>query len=139
MKLTINVKKISRKQNEIAKMEMEYPDGMKTVRDLLTETVKIMIRQYTSRMDKGDVLTLLTKTQIEDKSASGKIGFGINYGKKRPNLEKSIQAAMECFEDGMVVLFIDGTQYESLDEHIELNEGNELTFVRMIPLAGRMW
>lgn len=139
MILKINVKKFSKKQNEITQLERDYPDGMKTVRDLLTETVKIMVTQYESRMDSGEMLKVLTKQDIEDKSVSGKIGFGIHYGKKRPSLEKSIQSALECFEDGMVVLFIDGKQVENPDEHIELKEGSELTFVRLIPLAGRMW
>lgn len=139
MKLKINVKKFSRKQNEIAQRELDYPTGMATVRELLTETVKIMVAEYKSRMDSGEVLKVLTKQEIDDKSVSGKIGFGVNYGEKNPNLEKSIQAALDCFEDGMVILFIDGTQVEKLDERVSLKEGSELTFVRMIPLAGRMW
>lgn len=139
MKLKINVKKFSRKQNEIAQMELNYPAGMENAQDLLTETVKIMVAEYESRMDRGEVLTVLTKQEIEDKSQSGKIGFGINYGDKRPDLEKSIQAALECFEDGIVVLFVEGEQVEELQEKIALQEGSELTFIRMTPLAGRMW
>lgn len=139
MKLKINVKKFSRKQNEIAQMELDYPMGMETVQDLLTETVKIMVKEYETRMDRGEVLAVLTKQEIEDKSQSGKIGFGINYGEKRPDLEKSIQAALECFQDGMVVLFVDGEQLEDLTAQLSVQEGSELTFIRMIPLAGRMW
>lgn len=139
MKLKINVKKFSRKHNEVAQMELEYPAGMETAGDLLTETVKIMVAEYEQRMDRGEVLTVLTEQEIADKSLSGKIGFGMNYGDKRPNLEKSIQAALECFEDGIVVLFVDGEQYEDIKEKIPLAEGSELTFVRMTPLAGRMW
>lgn len=139
MKLKINIKKMSRKQNEITQIEIAYPNEIKTVRELLTETVKIMVTEYKQRMDNGELLSVLSKQQIEDKSSSGKIGFGINYGKKRPNLEKSIQSALECFEDGIVVLFINGEQVEELDAGIFLKDGDELTFVRMVPLAGRMW
>lgn len=141
MKLNINIKKISGKQNEIEQKEMDYPNEIQTVRELLKETVKIMVAEYTGRMKKGEteLLSVLSKEQIQDKSVSGKIGFGINYGKKRPDLEKSIQSALECFEDGIVVLFINGEQVEELDVPIVLKEGDELTFVRMVPLAGRMW
>lgn len=139
MKLKINIKKFSKKQNEITQIEMDYSDGIQTVRELLTETVKIMVTEYKQRVDNGELLSVLTKEQIEDKSVSGKIGFGINYGKKRPDLEKSIQSALECFEDGIVVLFINGEQVEELDAGIFLKDGDELTFVRMVPLAGRMW
>lgn len=139
MKLKINVKKFSKKQNEIAQIEMDYPGGVQTIRDLLTETVTIMVSEYTKRMDQGERLSVLTKKEIDDKSTSGKIAFGINYGKNRPDLEKSIQAAWECFEDGIVVLFINGEQVEELETSVSLQEGDELTFVRMVPLAGRMW
>ena len=139
MKLKINIKKFSKKQNEITQIEMDYSDGIQTVRELLTETVKIMVTEYKQRVDNGELLSVLTKEQIEDKSVSGKIGFGINYGKKRPDLEKSIQSTLECFEDGIVVLFINGEQVEELDAGIFLKDGDELTFVRMVPLAGRMW
>ena len=142
MKLKVNVKRFSRKQNEIAQLEFDYPKGpeeMKTVRELLTETVKLMVAQYEERMDNGEALTALTKQEIEDKSRSGKISFGVNYGEKRPDLEKNIEAALECFEDGMVVLFVDGEQAEELTTELTLQEGSELTFIRMTPLAGRMW
>ncbi len=139
MKLKINVKKFSRKQNEIAQLELDYPVGVKTVKDLLIETVKIMVSEYEARMDSGEALKALTKQEIEDMSQSGKIGFGVNYGESCPDLEKSIQAALECFADGIVVLFVDGQQVEELQERLIMQEGSELTFIRMTPLAGRMW
>lgn len=130
---------MSRRQNEIAALEYDYPDGMTTVEDLLRETVRIVLAQYQERMDRGDFLTVLTEREIADRAASGKVAFGINYGEKKPNLEKSVTAALECFEDGMVALFVDGARYESLTDRPEYREGGELTFVRLIPLAGRMW
>lgn len=139
MKLKINVKKFSRKQNEIARLELDYPVEMRTVGELLTETVKIMVKEYEARINQGEALTALTNQEIEDKSSQGKIGFGINYGQKRPDLEKSIQAALECFADGIVILFIEGEQVEEPEQEIALQEGTELTFIRMTPLAGRMW
>ncbi len=141
MRVKINVKKFSRKQNQVAQMEFSYSSGIKTVKDLLAETVTKMVEQYEKRMDSGEGLTVLTEQEIADKSSQGKIGFGVNYGEKRPDLKKSIESAWECFADGIVVLFIDGEQIEGLEEQLagRLKEGSELTFVRMTPLAGRMW
>lgn len=139
MKLVIHVKKLSRKQNKIAQLELDYPEGMETVEELLTETVKLMTARYEERMEGSEALTVLTEQEIADKSQSGKIGFGVNYGDKKPNLDKNIRAALECFADGMVVLFVDGEQKEALGEKLSLREGSELTFVRLIPLAGRLW
>ncbi len=139
MKLTIRVKKFSRRENQIASLVYEYPDTMTTVRDLLAETVKRMVDDYVKRMNSGDALKVLTEADISDQSVSGKIGFGKNYGKKRPDTQHSIQAAWECFEDGIVVVFADGVRLEKLEEQLAVRDGSELTFVRMTFLAGRMW
>ncbi len=139
MKLTINIKKFSRKENQIAQLTYEYPDNMTTVRDLLAETVKRMVAGYVKRMDTGEALQVLTEKEISDQSASGKIGFGRNYGTKRPDIQQSIEMAWTCFADGIVVVFADGMQLEELDEELTIRDGSELTFVRMTFLAGRMW
>lgn len=139
MKLKINVKKFSRKQNQIAQVIYDYPDNMVTVKDLLIETVKIMVSRYNRKLEQGEALTVLTQKEIEDTSVSGKISFGISYGEKKPDLEKSIRTALECFEDGLVVVFADGKQLEKLDEALNIKENSEITFIRMTLLAGRMW
>ena len=102
--------------------------------------VTSMVADYKKRKKQDEnFLSVLTNQEIEEKSASGKIGFGLIYGQKNPKLESSIQAALQCFEDGMVVLFVDGVQLERLEDEVQLLEGSELTFVKLIPLAGRMW
>ena len=102
--------------------------------------VTSMVADYKKRKKQDEnFLSVLTNQEIEEKSASGKIGFGLIYGQKNPKLEPSIQAALQCFEDGMVALFVDGEQKERLEEEVCLREGSELTFVKLIPLAGRMW
>lgn len=140
MQLKINVKKISGKQSGIAQLALECPVETKNVRELLTVIVTYMVTDYKKRKQQGEeLLSVLTGQEIEEKSASGKIGFGILYGKNNPSLEKSVQTALQCFADGMVALFVDGKQVTELEEELMLQEGSELTFVRLIPLAGRMW
>lgn len=140
MQLKVNVKKMTGKQCTVGQIELECSEGISTVQELLSEVVTGMVQDFKKKKQRGEnFLSVLTNQEIEEKSASGKIGFGILYGKKNPSLEKSIQAAWECFEDGMVALFIDGVQMERLKENISLHEGSELTFVKLIPLAGRMW
>lgn len=140
MQIKVNIKKVSGKQNEIAQITYDCPADTKNVRDLLTAVVTSTLDDYKVRQRRGEELfTVMTGQEIEEKSGSGKIGFGILYGKKNPSLEKGIQAALQCFVDGMVALFVDGKQMTELEEEVILQEGSELTFVRLIPLAGRMW
>ena len=140
MKLNINVKKITRKQNGIASMTIECPQKIGNVAELLEAVVTHMVAEYKKRKEQSEeLLPVVTGQEIEEKSASGKVGFGILYGRKNPSLKKSIQTAQQCFEDGIVALFVDGKQLLRLEEEIELTEESELTFVRLVPLAGRMW
>lgn len=140
MQLKINIKKISGKQSEITSMTFECPPETKNVRALLSLVVTRSVADYKARKEQWkELFPVLTGQEIEEKSGSGKIGFGILYGKKNPFLEKSIQEALQCFVDGMVALFVDGKQVTELEEEVILLEGSELTFVRLVPLAGRMW
>lgn len=140
MHIKVNVKKSSGKHNEIIQQEFNCPEDIKIVKELLVAMVTSMVADYKKRKKQDEnFLSVLTNQEIEEKSASGKIGFGLIYGQKNPKLEPSIQAALQCFEDGMVVLFVDGEQKERLEEEVCLREGSELTFVKLIPLAGRMW
>lgn len=138
--IKINVKKSTRKQNEIIQKDFDCPEHVATVKELLTVMVTSMLAEYKKRGKRDEnFLPVLTNLEIEEKSASGKIGFGLLYGRKTPKPEASIRAALQCFEDGMVALFFDGVQMEHLEDEVKLKEGSELTFVRLVPLAGRMW
>ena len=82
---------------------------------------------------------MFSKEAIDNQVASGRVRFGFLDTSRKPNLEKAIHTALECFEDGIVVLFLDGMKYEDLYQEIKLHEGSEVTFVRMTLLAGRKW
>lgn len=139
MKVKINMKKFSRKQNRISQIEYDYPGEIRTVKELLEETVKIGISSYKERMERGELLQVLSGEEIEDQAQSGKISFGVNYGIHSPKLEESMQNALQSFEDGILVLFVGDRQMERLEEPVVLGADTELTFIRMTPLAGRMW
>jgi hypothetical protein len=74
-------------------------------------------------------------------SEIGKIAFGYIYNDKEPDTEKAIDTALLAYEDGIVRLFINGVEAEYKEEGtpISLSEGDEVTFVRLAMLAGRMW
>ena len=44
--------------------------------------------------------------------------------------------AVEAFENNQVILLLDGTQIESLDETVNLTSNTKLTFLKLIPLVG---
>lgn len=140
MKIRVNQKSVAGKKNSIRQVIYEYPACPETVKQLLVETVKLCVADYNERREAGtDILQIFSRKELEDRAATGKIGFGVNYGAGYADEEAAVKNALQCFEDGIVAVFVDGTRLEGLEDAVELKEESEVTFVRLTMLAGRMW
>lgn len=147
MQIKISVRSASRKKAAVAWRTAEYPDGPMTVRDFLAETVRTNAREYNERKDADVLLRLFSRDpdetsleeQLKDMAVSGKVAYGDSVNDKKADEEAAVRNALQCFDDGMVALFADGVRYTKQDEVIPLKEQSEVTFVRLVFLAGRMW
>ena len=77
--------------------------------------------------------------EIEDLADSGRIAFGMVYSDKTEDPEKAVANALQCYEDGLFRIFLNGRPLGSLNEEMQLNENDRLTVVRLTMLAGRLW
>ena len=136
MTLYMNIKQLGKRKDTVHKVQFEYEKTPCTLRALITETVKICVAQYISRMDRGDAV--LTDEQIDDMSQIGKIAFGIVYGEKKPDVDEAVKTAVQGFEDGLFRVFHGMDELTELDRDEQFNEG-DITFIRLTMLAGRMW
>lgn len=140
MRIRVNQKSISGKKNSIRQVIYEYPVCPETVKELLTETVKLCVADYNSRREAGtDILRVFSEKELEDKAAAGKVAFEINDGTGYVKEETAVKNALQCFEDGIVAVFVDGMRVERLEDLLTIEEGSEVTFIRLTMLAGRMW
>ncbi|MBQ3406744.1 MAG: hypothetical protein IJH11_05845 [Lachnospiraceae bacterium] len=147
MQIKINVRSASRKKAVIMQRSCEYPDLAMTVEEFIVETVRQNVREYNERKDAIEVLRLFSREQggepieeqLEDMAASGKVSYGEPMDDRKADPEAAVKNAVQCFEDGMVALFADGVRYTKKDETIPLKDQSEVTFVRLVFLAGRMW
>lgn len=154
MKIKINVKGVSNRENKIQHIIYEYERSNMTLREFLTETVKLSVAAYNKKLDAkldsskdyyerseddSRLLTCLTNSKMADMAETGTISFGIVYGDTKADEEAAVQNALQCFADGMIAVFIGDMRYEDLEEIITLSEDSEVTFVRLTFLAGRMW
>ena len=137
MHLYINMKQLGKRKNTVDKVAFFFEKAPEDLRELIEETVKICVADYIDRMDKGEAV--LSEKQIEDMSQIGKMAFGIVYGEKKPDVQKAVETAVQGFEDGLFRVFLGDRELENLDEKVEFAEGNEITFIRLTMLAGRMW
>lgn len=140
MTLKVNLKQIGQRKQKIAPIDFEYPNVPRTLRELITSTVEICVNEYNERVRKGETGEKpLSDAEISDMASVGKIAFGINYGGKEQDLSKAIENAVQSFEDGLYRVFLNDNELEKLDEELNLSENDELTFIRLTMLAGRLW
>lgn len=139
MKVYVNIKQIGKRKNKIDKKEYEIKGKIETVKDLLIEFVTINVKKFNEGLTENDIVPYLTDEKINDLSDAGKISFGVDYNGKEQDLEKAIENALQSYEDGIYRVFVNGEELGKINDKLDLQENDELTFVRLTMLAGRMW
>jgi hypothetical protein len=139
MKIFVNVKQIGKRKNKIDKKKYEISEKITTVKELLTEFVTINVNEFNNGFTENDIVPYLTDEKINDLSDAGKISFGVDYNEQKQDLEKAIENALQSYEDGIYRVFVNDEEMGEIDCEINLKENDELTFVRLTMLAGRMW
>lgn len=139
MKIFVNVKQIGKRKNKIDKKKYEISEKITTVKELLTEFVTINVKKFNEGYTENDIVPYLTDEKINDLSDAGKISFGVDYNEQKQDLEKAVENALQSYEDGIYRVFVNDEEMGEIDCEINLKENDELTFVRLTMLAGRMW
>jgi len=139
MKVYVNVKQIGKRKNKIDKKKYEISEKITTVKELLTEFVTINVNEFNNGFTENDIVPYLTDEKINDLSDAGKISFGVDYNGQKQDLEKAVENALQSYEDGIYRIFVNDAEVGEIDCEINLKENDELTFVRLTMLAGRMW
>jgi hypothetical protein len=101
-----------------------------TVRELIRSRVWQEVSEYNARTD-GVFRGLVQPTEAERELN----GYRLPRG-RRIDFDAQFAAALEAFERNRVLLLVDDRQFESLDEEVELRAASEVTFLRLVPLAG---
>ena len=139
MKIYVNIKQIGKRKNKIDKKEYEIKGKIETVKDLLIEFVTINVKEFNEGLTENDVVPYLTDEKINDLSDAGKISFGVDYNGQKQDLEKAVENALQSYEDGIYRVFVNDGELGKINDKLDLQENDELTFVRLTMLAGRMW
>ena len=140
MQVQVNVKRIGKRRNAIETRPYEIGE-VRDVGELITAFVTAEVARFNERATAGETaLRYLTSEEIADAATVGKVGFGADYSGKVQDLAAAIANAHQCFTDGIYRIFVNGAELEGpLDTPVTLHENDEITFVRLTMLAGRMW
>lgn len=139
MNIYISMKSIGKRKNMISKQSVLLSSVPGSLRVLLRELITLNVQQLSEKDEEMHLVNYLTETEIHQQAFNGKVGFGAVYNKRKPDLTEAIQSAIQAFEDGLFLVFVNSEQVEALDLPLELADGDEVVFIRLTMLAGRMW
>lgn len=139
MEIKVNLKSIGKRKSAVKPEIYQIQGQPASVRELICAVTESEVQAFFESARSTELLRCLTKDQIDEQARAGRVSFGSVYGEAEVELKKAQDNAVQCFEDGIYRIFMDGRPLEALDEAVCITEDSELTFVRMTMLAGRMW
>ena len=139
MQVYVRVKALGKRKDVLPLKPYELPEGIGSLRGLLTAFVEAEVERYNSKEPELPLLSCLTAEEIEAQSETGKVSFGRLWSDKKADKSKAVQTAIHAFDDGLVRVLMDGKELTELDEPLSVHEGAVFTFIRLTFLAGRMW
>ena len=79
MKIYIRIKSAGRRRPVLDNVPYEIPDNVQTVRELITEIVKMEVKKYNDKGTDVQIIPFLTQEELEEQAQVGKVGFGRIY------------------------------------------------------------
>lgn len=142
--LTISGKIVGKSQNLFTTWQMTLPLGAVssldsqrlTLAELLTQIVQAEIRAFSDRQSQRRMTKVLGLVEIEAGVALGKIDSGGSDLDQVVDEQGAIENALQAFQDGFYLVFIDDQQQENLADLVDLQANSELLFLRLTPLVG---
>lgn len=139
MRIFISAKQIRKRSAVVASSPYELDRAPQSPRNLIAMLVTDGIRAYNTRIQGHGEPDVLSPEQMGDMAQVGKIGFGIPFGSRQADPDLAVQTAIQAFNDGLVRIFVNDRELESLDGPMELRDGDELTILRLVMLTGGLF
>jgi hypothetical protein len=139
VKIYVTVKSLAKKKNYITKDEVNIQETPATLRKLIAAIVIENVQEFNNQKTEMPIISYLSKSDIELKGLSGKIGFNSKYNKNVQDADEASDVAITAFQDGLYKVFIEENEISDLDEPLVINDEAEVAFIKFTMLAGRMW
>lgn len=139
MQIYIRVKTVGKHTGRFASTPYCLPDSICSLRQLLTAVVELEVDRYNHKEPGAQQIPYLSADQIEAQAQTGKVSFGRIFSDRKVCREDAVQHAIQCWEDGLVRVFLGDVELRELDGSLTLQDGAQLTFLRFTFLAGRIW
>lgn len=139
--LTIEARVTGRRRGLIPQWQLPVDDLVTvgaplTLREFIERIVRAETTAFGERQAEGRLVRLLSEQEIDEEAVRGRVDFAGRELDQQVDVDGSVGVALESFEDGLYFVLIDGQQYESLDEQVNVAADSRVTFLRLVPLAG---
>lgn len=139
MDIYVRVKAIGKRKDILAPTAYTIPDGICSLRQLLTAVVQKEVAQYNSKETEVQLIPFLTQQALDNQAKIGKVSFGRIYSDIKADPGKAVANAIGCWEDGLVRVLVNEEEVTDLDAPLTIAEQSVLTFIRLTFLSGTIW
>ncbi|MCL2148611.1 MAG: hypothetical protein FWH47_04665 [Methanomassiliicoccaceae archaeon] len=134
----LNVKALSKRRPLIERMPFAIDGPVATSDTLVEYIVRHNVDEYNKKAVDAPLFPYLTDDRLEDGARAGKVGFGDRKNENAQDADKAVENALTCFRDGLFRMFVNDAE-AGPGEGLQISEGDEVTFIRLAMLAGRLW
>ncbi len=132
----VRMKKLGKQKHaDIQPVPFVLDEKPSTLKELLVSLTELGVKQYNARKDEGQILSYLTKEEIEAQAARGKISSGLRGGEDA-DARKAVENTIQSFEDGIFRVFAGEKELTQLSSPIPWTENMVFTLVRLTMLSG---
>ena len=141
MNLQIKVKQPGRKHPLLDKkiITVEGLNSQTNLQTLIEAIVHQQVVEYNSKSPEKNILPFLSQSQIEEQGVAGKVSFGSIYNENKADVEQAKKNALQAYEDGIFVVFVNDEEIKQLNSIITLPANSVIIFIRLTFLAGSYW
>jgi hypothetical protein len=132
----IRVKAAGKRRLMLDKQAWSVPDDTDSAEKLIAHLVRENLRAYHAKTVDAPFFPYLSRQALEDGAYTGKIAFGDRKNEAPQDEEQAVQNALQCFRDGLYRVLVGETEVLP-GGPFALQEGDVLTFIRLVMLAGR--
>ena len=138
MTIYVKIKSLSKRKPIIDKLPVEVTEEITSSNSLIEFIVHQNVAAYNSQPIEARILPCLTSDEISNGETSGEIGFSERKNENNQNSDEAVKNALQCFGDGIFRLFVNDLEY-CIDDELTIKDGDEVTFIRLTMLTGRLW
>ncbi len=133
MNIKIVMKSIAQTRN-LQSIDYTIRDDISTLKELITNLVNIEIDKY-----EQEELKITSQEDLDQMIINGKVSFGFKYRETDIDRANAVSVALQAFEDGLYVVFLNNSELKSLNDKLILNENDSISLVRLTMLTGKYY